>query len=142
MVEEEELKQFIEEQMKKEGGVTAIHIALKFNLKMEEAEKVLKKFQESHSDRYKCVIEPREKLVEWKGFKTLEEFGAFVTEKIGEEGIYQYDLVNAIHDKYPHSGSKEKMRLQIKKFVAKHNEEFEIVPKKVIGKRFPYVQRR
>ena len=74
-------------------------------------------------------------LVEWK---SLEKF---VMEKIGEEGIFQYELVNAVYEEF--GGNKEVIRRKIKEFVEAHKEEYESV-----GKRTPknqwgtYIRRR
>lgn len=74
------------------------------------------------------------RLVEWKNFEK------FVEEKIGNKGISQRDLVNAVYEEF--GGNKEVIRRKIRKFVAKRNGEYIIVWKEVMGKGGLHVQRR
>lgn len=74
------------------------------------------------------------RLVEWKSFEK------FVRERIGEKGIFQYELVNAIREEF--GGQKEHTRVKIKRFVEEHKDEFEIIDKKVMGRNHPHIKRR
>lgn len=74
------------------------------------------------------------RLVEWKNFEK------FVEEKIGNKGISQRDLVNAVYEEF--GGNKEVIRRKIRKFVAKRDGEYIIVWKEVMGKGGLHVQRR
>lgn len=64
----------------------------------------------------------------------------FIQKQVGDKGISERDLINAIYDKF--GGNKDTIQRKIKKFVAKHNSEFVIVWKEVAGKGGLHVQRR
>lgn len=74
------------------------------------------------------------RLVEWKSFEQ------FVKERIGKEGIFQYELVKAIWDEF--GGQKEHTRVKIKRFIEGNKDEFEIVSRRVMGRNHPFIKRR
>jgi len=74
------------------------------------------------------------KLVKWK------DKDRFMMEKIGDEGIFHADLVNAIVEEF--GISKEGARLKIQKFVERHSDEYEIVDRTVGEMVLKYVQKR
>jgi len=71
---------------------------------------------------------------EWKNFEQ------FVKEQIGDKGIFQYDLVRALCTEF--GGQKEHTRVKVRRFIEKHNSEFEIMSKKVMGHDHPFIKRR
>ena len=72
--------------------------------------------------------------------KERKSFEEFMRKQIGDKGISERDLINAIYDRF--GGNKDAIRRRIKKFVAKRDGEFVIVWKEVAGKGGLYVQRR
>ena len=73
-------------------------------------------------------------LSEWK------DFDKFVREKIGEEGIYQSDLVKAISEEV--GIARENARQRVIKFVANHSDEYEITEKTIGDMMLKFVRKR
>lgn len=57
----------------------------------------------------------------------MEEFRTGCKAEIGEEGIFQKDLVDVVHDEF--GGNKEVIRRKISKFVSE-NDEYETIGKR------------